>query len=146
MLLLHGCTYVCTQLYMSVKCIEQTLSYPYLIISPLCFHAPNPADIVRSSFLEAGLESTDSRPFAPHLTIAKLSKLPQRKYSKRLRLSKDLYSGFTDEFHGSHAVSDLELLSMSRPTTPEGYYHCFARSSWVSGEQVSSDGWEGRGK
>jgi 2'-5' RNA ligase len=88
------------------------------------------ADIVRKTFHEAGIPSTDQRTFNPHLTIVKLNQLSPKQDA---RLSPQDYEEFADTYHGDAEIRELELLSMSRrhPPADDGYYFAFSRSNWV---------------
>lgn len=80
------------------------------------------ADVVRTKFGQEGLPTTDSRPFQPHLTIAKTSR------SSRLRsIPSSSYADLRDTHFGDEKASGLELLSMSEPVDEQGYYHSFQK-------------------
>ena len=89
-----------------------------------------PEDIVRKTFHEAGIPSTDQRTFNPHLTIVKLNQLSPKQDA---RLSPQDYEEFADTYHGDAEIRELELLSMSRrhPPADDGYYFAFSRSNWI---------------
>ena len=83
--------------------------------------------MVRSIFEAHGLHSTDTRPFNPHLTIAKV-KNSQTKGPRGI--PKEAYLQYIDAKLGSEEVRGLELLSMVEPADEDGYYHCFQKYSF----------------
>ena len=85
--------------------------------------------MVRSVFENHGLPSTESRAFNPHLTVAKVSKA-RRKRKGIKHIEEETYSSFLNASFGSEVVSAIELLSMTEPTSEDGYYHCFERCSF----------------
>ena len=88
------------------------------IITLLC------KEIVRSTFEEYRLFSTDDRPLKPHLTIAKLTK-----HSRNISsIHPYLYQKYNDLTFGTEEVRGIELLAMGRLADEEdGYYKVFAK-------------------
>ena len=86
-------------------------------------------------FVAAKFPGIDSKPFNPHLTIAKMSTMPQgieRRYrqrtGRRMGIERKGYVEFTETDFGHQVVDGLELLSMKLPADSQGYYHCFHRN------------------
>ena len=101
------------------------------------------------------LTSADTKKFVPHLTIAKMSKVPtvkskwkKKKKNKKFKRSSDdlsgidrsTYANLVDSEFGSQAIDGLELLSMTKPSDEEGYYHCFERHSFNQDGMLSLSG------
>ena len=86
---------------------------------------------MREEFGTHGIVSTDERPFAAHLTVAKVSKGGGGK--ERIKsIPIESYEAFADEEFGSHSVSEIELLSMTEPVDEEGYYHSHHKQLFAS--------------
>lgn len=92
--------------------------------------------MVRSIFKARGLHSTDTRPFNPHLTIAKVTN-SQTKGPRGI--PKDAYLQYIDAELGSEEVRGLELLSMVEPADEDGYYHCFERHLFEEAISAKTD-------
>jgi len=72
------------------------------------------------------IEKSELKKFNPHLTLMKLSKMKKpKKGEKRLKkIPAELYEDFKNTFFGVQSVESIQLLSMTKPATPEGYYFC----------------------
>ncbi|XP_046877085.1 A-kinase anchor protein 7 isoform X3 [Hypomesus transpacificus] len=81
------------------------------------------ADLTRTAFEEKGLSAGDSRDFKPHLTFMKLSRAPKLRSQGVKKLDPGLYSCFSQQCFGEERVVRLDLCSMLKKKTPDGYYH-----------------------
>ena len=116
------------------------------------------AGIVESVFVLKELSLSTAKNFIPHLTIAKMSKMPRgrwhnkhhkrkkvkggRGYDSELRgIDHSAYAELLDTEFGRQTIEGLELLSMTHPATEDGYYHCYQRHSFTSSD-VNSEGRE----
>ena len=45
------------------------------------------------------------------------------------------YAELLDTEFGHQMIEGLELLSMTHPTTEDGYYHCYQRQSFTSSKE-----------
>lgn len=86
---------------------------------------------MREEFRAHEIESTDDRPFAAHLTVAKVSKGGGGK-NKIRSIPVESYEAFADEEFGSEIASEIELLSMTEPVDEEGYYHSHHKQSFAT--------------
>ena len=116
----------------------------------------NSSGIVESVFVSKELVSSSARNFTPHLTIAKMSKMPRgwtqrghkkyhekrkgRSYDKKeLRgIDHSAYAELLDMEFGRQTIEGLELLSMEHPPTEDGYYHCYQRYSFTTTSEDES--------
>ena len=120
----------------------------------------NSSGIVESVFVSKELVSSSARNFTPHLTIAKMSKMPrgwtQRGHKKHHEKRKGKKSGsyadkkelrgidhssyaeLLDMEFGRQTIEGLELLSMEHPPTEDGYYHCYQRYSFATTSEDES--------
>ena len=74
-------------------------------------------------FQRNGLKSTEKRKtFAPHVTIAKVSK------SRMRSIPAESFTNYIDIELGLETITSLELLSMTEPPTAEGYYFTYERT------------------
>ncbi|XP_041721128.1 A-kinase anchor protein 7-like isoform X3 [Coregonus clupeaformis] len=81
------------------------------------------AGLVRKMFEEKGLSSGNSKAFKPHLTFMKLSKAPKLHSQGLKKLDPELYSDYVRNHFGDERVFRLDLCSMLKKKTPDGYYH-----------------------
>ncbi|XP_067098420.1 A-kinase anchor protein 7-like isoform X1 [Osmerus mordax] len=81
------------------------------------------ADLTRKAFEEKGLSAGDSRDFKPHLTFMKLSRAPKLRSQGVKKLDPGLYSCFSQQCFGEERVVRLDLCSMLKKKTHDGYYH-----------------------
>ncbi|XP_010881245.2 A-kinase anchor protein 7 isoform X1 [Esox lucius] len=81
------------------------------------------AAVVRKTFEEKGLPSCDNKAFEPHLTFMKLSRAPQLRRQGVKKLAPELYSDYAQHHFGLERVFRLDLCSMLKKKTPDGYYH-----------------------
>ena len=89
------------------------------------------AELVHEAFTARGFPPTDTKPFDPHLTIAKVSNISFADRRRGLhRIEEKAYSDFSRKEFGTELISGLELLSMVRPKDSEGYYHCFSKTNF----------------
>ena len=108
---------------------------------------------MESVFASKELASNSATNYVPHLTIAKMSKKPRtngRRHKKQKKGNKrassdesaselrgihhSVYAELLDTEFGSQMIEGLELLSMTLPSTEDGYYHCFQRHSFTTAE------------
>lgn len=94
-------------------------------------------DIVRKSFVEQSLFSTDDREFAPHMTIMKLSRDP-RLFSKIKRIDRNFYADMKDEVFGLQLIESLQLCAMKHAGT--GYYPIEYEAVFIAGDKEAENG------
>ncbi|XP_066514997.1 A-kinase anchor protein 7-like [Hoplias malabaricus] len=82
------------------------------------------ADSVRRVFEERGVSPGDQRDFKPHLTFLKLSRAPKLRRLGVKKLDTALYAEFEDREFGEERVCTLDLCSMLKKKSADGYYHC----------------------
>ncbi|KAI1897469.1 hypothetical protein AGOR_G00083600 [Albula goreensis] len=82
------------------------------------------AEAVRKAFEEKGVSSGDSKAFKPHLTFMKLSRAPKLRSQGIKKIDPELYKSFAEHNFGLETVSRLDLCSMLKKKSPDGYYHC----------------------
>lgn len=84
------------------------------------------ADVIRNGYKACGLElDLDDKPFKPHLTLMKLSKIPFKKKKKKLRkIPEDVYSSWIDCELGVQHFTEVLLCSMIDKKQEDGFYHC----------------------
>jgi hypothetical protein len=102
-------------------CVSERTHQSYALTSTCCAQPQLAllAQHVRSKFVAAGLDLADRRPFTPHITIAKLSKMsspsprsiPRKAYADAATFSNVAFS-----------LGTLELCSMVAPRPPGSYY------------------------
>ncbi|XP_030638460.1 A-kinase anchor protein 7 [Chanos chanos] len=81
------------------------------------------AEAVRKTFEENGIPSGDAKAFKPHLTFMKLSRAKKLRSQGIKKLDPDLYSEYAKYPFGEERVCRLDLCSMLKKKTPDGYYH-----------------------
>ncbi|XP_066555714.1 A kinase (PRKA) anchor protein 7 isoform X2 [Amia ocellicauda] len=86
----------------------------------------NVAEAVRKAFEEKGILTGDSKAFKPHLTFMKLSRAPKLRNQGIKKLDPTLYENFEHHMFGEETLSRLDLCSMLKKKTPDGYFHCEA--------------------
>ncbi|KAJ8355955.1 hypothetical protein SKAU_G00187490 [Synaphobranchus kaupii] len=82
------------------------------------------AEAVRKVFEERGVSSGDGKDFKPHLTFMKLSRAPKLRSQGIKKIDPEAYESFVEHSFGEETVSRLDLCSMLKKKTPDGYYHC----------------------
>ncbi|XP_061097588.1 A-kinase anchor protein 7 isoform X1 [Conger conger] len=82
------------------------------------------AEAVRKVFEERGVSSGDGKAFKPHLTFMKLSRAPKLRSKGIRKIDPEAYESFLQHSFGEETVSRLDLCSMLKKKTPDGYYHC----------------------
>ncbi|XP_038057749.1 uncharacterized protein LOC119729235 isoform X2 [Patiria miniata] len=80
------------------------------------------ADTVEKCFSEYQLVSTGERGFKPHLTVMKLSRAPSLRKKGVRRIKSELYKAHSSQVFGTQVVEGLQLCSINKPKTPDGYY------------------------
>ncbi|KAJ8270748.1 hypothetical protein GJAV_G00118780 [Gymnothorax javanicus] len=94
------------------------------------------AEVVRKMFEEKGVSSRDGRAFKPHLTFVKLSKAPKLRSQGLKKIDPEAYESFLEHSFGEETVSRLDLCSMLKKKTPDGYFHCETSITFGSVEPV----------
>ncbi|XP_056620034.1 A-kinase anchor protein 7-like isoform X2 [Triplophysa dalaica] len=82
------------------------------------------AERVRKAFEERGIASADDKAFKPHLTFLKLSRAPKLRKQGVKKLSPTLLSDFESRVFGDECVCRVDLCSMLKKKSADGYYHC----------------------
>ena len=102
------------------------------------------AQTVRSVFAGVG-SAHDRRPFTPHLTVMKASRMPrdQGGTGPRGTIEKALYEEIAGGQVGPCRVDSLQLCSMARQPD-DGYYPVVASLCLEVGEVTVCDGWRAR--
>ncbi|KAK7150850.1 hypothetical protein R3I93_011946 [Phoxinus phoxinus] len=81
------------------------------------------AESVRKAFEEKGIVSGDDKAFKPHLTFLKLSRAPKLRKQGVKKLDPALFSDFESRVFGDECVCRVDLCSMLKKKTSDGYYH-----------------------
>lgn len=81
------------------------------------------AEAVRRTFVEQGIAVTDDKAFKPHLTFMKLSRAPKLRSQGIKKLDPELYAEFSQQQFGDETLSRIDLCSMLKKKTPDGYFH-----------------------
>ncbi|XP_041952119.1 A-kinase anchor protein 7 isoform X4 [Alosa sapidissima] len=81
------------------------------------------AEAVRRTFVERGIAVTDDKAFKPHLTFMKLSRAPKLRSQGIKKLDPELYTEFSQQRFGDETLSRLDLCSMLKKKSPDGYFH-----------------------
>ncbi|XP_051731098.1 A-kinase anchor protein 7-like isoform X2 [Ctenopharyngodon idella] len=81
------------------------------------------AESVRKAFEESGIVSGDDKAFKPHLTFLKLSRAPKLRKQGVKKLDPALFSDFESRVFGDECVCRVDLCSMLKKKTADGYYH-----------------------
>ncbi|KAG5276964.1 hypothetical protein AALO_G00111920 [Alosa alosa] len=81
------------------------------------------AEAVRRTFVERGIAVTDDKAFKPHLTFMKLSRAPRLRSQGIKKLDPELYTEFSQQRFGDETLSRLDLCSMLKKKSPDGYFH-----------------------
>ncbi|XP_076440687.1 uncharacterized protein LOC143280071 isoform X1 [Babylonia areolata] len=80
------------------------------------------AETLRNHVLDLNI-SMDSRPFAPHITLMKMSKdMGKLRASGIKKIDSKLYQEFRDTHFGTNAVTTIQLCAMMKPKL-NNYYH-----------------------
>lgn len=82
------------------------------------------AESVRKAFEERGITSADDTVFKPHLTLLKLSRAPTVRRQGVKKLDPALFSEFESRVFGDECVCRVDLCSMLKKKSADGYYHC----------------------
>ncbi|XP_033645025.1 uncharacterized protein LOC117304596 isoform X2 [Asterias rubens] len=80
------------------------------------------ADTVEKCFSDYNLVSTGERGFKPHLTVMKLSRAPSLRKKGVRRIKSELYKAHSNQVFGEQVLEGLQLCSINKPKTVEGYY------------------------
>ncbi|KAL1254739.1 hypothetical protein QQF64_016968 [Cirrhinus molitorella] len=81
------------------------------------------AESVRKAFEERGIASGDDKAFKPHLTFLKLSRAPRLRKQGVKKLDPTLFSESEGRVFGDECVLRLDLCSMLKKKSADGYYH-----------------------
>ncbi|XP_058611347.1 A-kinase anchor protein 7 isoform X2 [Onychostoma macrolepis] len=81
------------------------------------------AESIRKAFEEQGIVSGDDKAFKPHLTFLKLSRAPKLRKQGVKKLDPALFSEFKDRVFGDECVCRVDLCSMLKKKSADGYYH-----------------------
>ena len=77
---------------------------------------------IRDILVENNVEGIDLRDdFKSHITIMKLSRM---KYKTVRKIDPNLHQDLKDFEFGIQSVKEIQVLSMTKPIQPNGYYHC----------------------
>ncbi|KAL8612699.1 hypothetical protein ACOMHN_025350 [Nucella lapillus] len=80
------------------------------------------AEHLRSKVIDLNI-SMDSKPFAPHITLMKMSKNPGKLKASGIRkIDSKLYQEFKETHFGTNAVTSIQLCAMIKPKQ-NNYYH-----------------------
>ncbi|XP_026089670.1 A-kinase anchor protein 7 isoform X5 [Carassius auratus] len=82
------------------------------------------AESIRKAFEERGIASGDNRAFKPHLTFLKLSRAPKLCRQGIRKLDLALFSELEGRVFGEECVCRVDLCSMLKKKSADGYYHC----------------------
>ncbi|XP_052390640.1 A-kinase anchor protein 7 isoform X5 [Carassius gibelio] len=82
------------------------------------------AESIRKAFEERGIASGDDRAFKPHLTFLKLSRAPKLRRQGIRKLDLALFSELEGRVFGEECVCRVDLCSMLKKKSADGYYHC----------------------
>lgn len=82
------------------------------------------AESVRKAFEERGITSADDKAFKPHLTLLKLSRAPTLRRQGVKKLDLALFSDYDSRVFGDECVCRVDLCSMLKKKSADGYYHC----------------------
>ena len=80
------------------------------------------SDTVEKCFSDYNLVSTGERGFKPHLTVMKLSRAPSLRKKGVRRIKSELYKVHSNQVFGEQVLEGLQLCSINKPKTVEGYY------------------------
>ncbi|KAL6485528.1 hypothetical protein MHYP_G00049200, partial [Metynnis hypsauchen] len=78
---------------------------------------------VRRAFEEKGVSSGDQKDFKAHLTFIKLSRAPKLRRQGIRKLDAALYAPFERREFGEESACALDLCSMLKKKSADGYYH-----------------------
>ncbi|CAL1294757.1 unnamed protein product [Larinioides sclopetarius] len=79
------------------------------------------AESVKRHFAKVNIFSTDSRPFNPHLTIAKID-FSMKEQKGLEKINPNLYASLINKHIGFQTIDGIQLLSMRSPKDDAGYY------------------------
>ncbi|XP_033097993.1 uncharacterized protein LOC117101965 isoform X2 [Anneissia japonica] len=80
------------------------------------------AETVERCFKEHGISSTGERGFKPHLTVMKLSRAPSLRKKGVRRIKSEVYKEHSNKYFGGQVMRGLQLCSITKPKTGDGYY------------------------
>ncbi|XP_057209590.1 A-kinase anchor protein 7-like isoform X2 [Triplophysa rosa] len=106
------------------------------------------AERVRKAFEERGITSADDKAFKPHLTFLKLSRAPKLRKQGVKKLCPTLLSDFESRVFGDECVCRVDLCSMLKKKSADGYYHCeksvtfICITSWLRPSEAAFQGWK----
>ncbi|XP_072014508.1 uncharacterized protein [Amphiura filiformis] len=78
---------------------------------------------VEKMFNKHNIFSTGERGFKPHLTVMKLSRAPSLRKKGVRRIKSELYKVHSNELFGGQVMDGLQLCSINKPKSSEGYYY-----------------------
>ncbi|VDI32135.1 Hypothetical predicted protein [Mytilus galloprovincialis] len=81
------------------------------------------SDILEECCQTNYVPSSDGKGFTPHITIAKLTKLPFKLKKNIKKIDPSTYSSYKNDQFGKQLVTCLQLCSMHKPKDRTGYYH-----------------------
>ena len=83
-------------------------------------------NIIRETFTNEGIPSTDHREFSPHLTVMILSRKPTLRRKGIKKIPGESYASWVDMSFGKETVNALHLCSMNKKKEKDGFYKCEA--------------------
>ncbi|CAC5410927.1 AKAP7 [Mytilus coruscus] len=81
------------------------------------------SDILEECCQTNDVPPSDGKGFTPHITIAKLTKLPFKLKKKVKKIDPSTYRSYKNNQFGKQLVTCLQLCSMYKPKDRAGYYH-----------------------
>ncbi|CAG2229301.1 AKAP7 [Mytilus edulis] len=81
------------------------------------------SDILEECCQTNYVPSSDGKGFTPHITIAKLTKLPFKLKKNVKKIDPSTYRSYKNNQFGKQLVTCLQLCSMHKPKDRAGYYH-----------------------
>ena len=96
------------------------------------------ANIVKETFAEEGIPSTDSREFNPHLTVMKLTRSPKLRKQGIKKIPVESYTTWADLNFGEEPVTGLHLCSMNKKDK-DGFYKCVASVTFDTDNKASNE-------
>ncbi|XP_052102814.1 uncharacterized protein LOC127736324 [Mytilus californianus] len=81
------------------------------------------SDILEECCQNNDVPTSDGKGFTPHITIAKLTKLPFKLKKKVKKIDPSTYRSYQNNQFGKQLVTCLQLCSMYKPKDRAGYYH-----------------------
>ncbi|XP_077991853.1 uncharacterized protein LOC144446045 isoform X2 [Glandiceps talaboti] len=93
------------------------------------------AETVEKVYNQYNIVSTGERGFKPHLTVMKLSRAPSLRRKGVRRIKSEYYRQFNADYFGSQVVKGLQLCSINKPKTDDGYYYFAEEIAFQTGQQ-----------